>query len=202
MTTFESDDPDAGKESNPMTEHQTVSPQNEADPIWRWLLGGLVGGGIILGLLIAAYAVGYHRGQDRPGTRAVSVATTTATTPAAATTTAPKPAAVGPVTATPALIAQGKTLFTSAGCSGCHSLNGTAGAGPTLKGLAGGESTLTNGQTVTADDAYLARSITDPDAQIVKGYGPGIMAPAVAGFDLAAKPVDVRALVAFVKSQK
>ena len=180
-----------------MTEHETVSPQNEPDPIWRWLLGGLVGGGIILGLLIAAYAVGYHRGQDQPGTRAAPVATTTATT-----TTAPKPAGVGPVTATPALIAQGKTLFASAGCSGCHSLNGTAGAGPTLKGLAGGESALTTGQTVTADDAYLARSITDPNAQIVKGYGAGIMAPAVAGFDLAAKPADVRALIAFIKSQK
>ena len=33
------------------------------DGLWRWLLGGLAAGGVILGLLIAAYAVGYHRGQ-------------------------------------------------------------------------------------------------------------------------------------------
>lgn len=177
-----------------MSEHEHGKTQSESDGIWRWLLGGLAGGGIILGLLVAAYAVGYHRGQDHHGTRAASVATTT--------TTATKPAAVGAVTPTPALIAQGKTLFASAGCSGCHSLSGAAGAGPTLKGLAGRQTTLTNGQTVTADDAYLARSITDPDAQIVKGYGAGIMAPAVAGFDLGAKPADVRALIAFVKSQK
>ncbi|MGH3263466.1 MAG: c-type cytochrome [Trebonia sp.] len=185
-----------------MTEHETVDAQSEPDPIWRWLLGGLAGGGIILGLLIAAYAVGYHRGQDHhPGVRAAAVTTAPATTTTTATTT-PKPAAVGPVAATPALIAQGKTLFASAGCAGCHSLNGSAGAGPTLKGLAGGQSTLTNGQTVSADDAYLARSITDPNAQIVKGYSAGIMAPAVAGFDLGAKPADVRALIAFIKSQK
>lgn len=185
-----------------MTEHGTVNAQSEPDPIWRWLLGGVVGGGIILGLLIAAYAIGYHRGQDQPGARAAAPTTATTTTTTAETTTAPKPATVGPVVATPALIAQGKTLFASAGCAGCHSLNGTAGAGPSLKGVAGGESTLTNGQKVTADDAYLARSMTDPDAQIVKGYSAGIMAPAVAGFDLAAKPGDVRALIAYIKSQK
>jgi mono/diheme cytochrome c family protein len=186
-----------------MSEHEHGKTQSESDGIWRWLLGGLAGGGIILGLLVAAYAVGYHRGQDHHGTRAASVTATTSTaTTTAATTTATKPAAVGAVTPTPALIAQGKTLFASAGCSGCHSLTGAAGAGPTLKGLASGQTTLTNGQTIAADDAYLARSITDPDAQIVKGYGAGIMAPAVAGLDLGAKPADVRALIAFVKSQK
>jgi hypothetical protein len=63
-------------------------------------------------------------------------------------------------------------------------------------------STLTTGQRVTADDAYLQRSIADPDAQIVKGYHQGIMAPAIGGFGLNAKPDDIRALVAFIKSQK
>jgi len=55
---------------------------------------------------------------------------------------------------------------------------------------------------VTVDDAYLERSITDPDAQVVKGYHQGIMAPAVAGLGLSGKPDDLRALVAFIKSQK
>jgi hypothetical protein len=62
-------------------------------------------------------------------------------------------------------------------------------------------STLTTGQTVAADDGYLERSITDPDAQIVKGYRSGIMAPAIASLDLKAKPNDIRALVAFIKSK-
>ncbi|HET7046156.1 MAG TPA: c-type cytochrome, partial [Gaiellaceae bacterium] len=93
-------------------------------------------------------------------------------------------------------------LYTADGCSACHSLTGTPGAGPSFKGLAGGTSTLTTGQTVAADDAYLERSITDPDAQIVKGYHAGIMAPAIASHDLAKHPADLRALVAFIKSQK
>jgi mono/diheme cytochrome c family protein len=167
------------------------------DGLWRWLLGGLAGGAAVLGLLIAAYAIGYHRGQHR--TTASAVATTTTTR---ATTTTATPQTPGPVQVTPALVARGKALYTSDGCSACHSLSGAAGAGPSFKGLAGGTSTLATGESVTADDAYLQRSIADPDAQIVKGYRQGIMAPAIAGLGLGAKPDDIRALVAFIKSQK
>jgi hypothetical protein len=39
-------------------------------------------------------------------------------------------------------------------------------------------------------------------SQIVKSYHPGIMAPAIAGSGLDAKPYDIRALVAFIKSQR
>ena len=171
------------------------APHGTSDELWRWLLGGLAGGAAVLGLLIVAYAIGYHRGQHR--TTESAVATTTA--PRTTTTT---PQTVGPAQVTPALVARGKVLYTSDGCSGCHSLSGAAGAGPSFKGLAGGTSTLTTGESVAADDAYLQRSIADPDAQIVKGYREGIMAPAVAGLGLGAKPGDIRALVAFIKSQK
>jgi cytochrome c2 len=191
-----------------MTEQHAATPHRTADGLWRWLLGGLAGGGIILGLLIAAYAIGYHRGQHHPHT-AAAAATPSApasTTVAATATTAPATtgaaAALGPVAVTPALVAHGKALYSSDGCSACHSLTGAAGAGPSFKGLAGGTSTLTNGQTVAADDAYLERSITSPDSQIVKGYQAGIMSAAIASFGLAAKPDDIRALVAFIKSQK
>jgi mono/diheme cytochrome c family protein len=183
-----------------MTQHEAGSTSSEG----RWLLGGLAAGGIILGLLIAAYAIGYHRGehsggpQASAGTPPATATTATSTVPAAP----PKPSEPGPVTPTPALVAAGRTLYTSGGCSGCHSLTGAAGAGPSFKGLAGGTTTLSGGETVSADDAYLERSITDPDAQIVKGYAAGLMAPAIANLDLARKPDDVRALVAFIKSQK
>ena len=99
-------------------------------------------------------------------------------------------------------MARGKALYSTDGCSACHSLTGAAGAGPTFKGLAGSTSTLANDQMITADDAYLQRSISDPDSQIVKGYRAGLMTPAIAGFELSRKPGDIRALVAFIKSQK
>lgn len=178
------------------------APHGGADGLWRWLLGGIVAGGIVLGLLVAAYAVGYNRGQDHAGVTAAAP-TTAAPAPTPTAAAKPKPAAgIGPVTVTPALVARGKALYSADGCVGCHSLSGAAGAGPSFKGTAGGAVTLDNGQTVTADDAYLARSIVDPDADIVKGYHGGIMGPAIAGHDLAHKPADVRALVAFIKSQR
>ena len=179
-----------------MTDEPSPGGQGQ-DGLWRWLLGGLAGGAAVLGLLIAAYAIGYHRGERRT----ISSTRTPAVAPAATTTTS-KPATLPPVQVTPALVARGKALYTSGGCSACHSLSGAPGAGPSFKGLAGGTSTLTTGQTVTVDDAYLERSITDPDAQVVKGYHQGIMAPAVAGLGLSAKPDQLRALVAFIKSLK
>jgi mono/diheme cytochrome c family protein len=173
-----------------------------ADGLWRWLLGGLAAGGIILGLLIAAYAIGYHRGEHTVEPEAsVGTPSTTDTTATATTPTAPQ-SEPGSVTATPALIAAGKTLYASDNCSGCHSLTGAAGAGPSFKGLAGSATRLTSGKTVTADDVYLARSIADPDAEIVKGYTAGVMAPAIASFNLDQKRDDIRALIAFIKSQK
>jgi mono/diheme cytochrome c family protein len=188
-----------------MAHESTASTHDYAAGMWRWLLGGLLGGGAVLGLLIAAYAIGYHRGRDnaKPAPRAAAPAATVpaATTTAAAVTTSAAPA-VGPVPVTAALVGQGRTLYSSDNCAGCHSLTGSPGAGPSFKGLAGSAVTLTTGRTITADDAYLQRSIDDPDAEIVKGYAPGIMPSAIASFGLAQKPDDVRALVAFIKSQK
>ena len=189
------------KEDAHVTQH---TDGTNSDGLGRWLLGGLAAGGIILGLLIAAYAIGYHRGEHaaapQPSTATPSATTPTATATTPATPSSPRPGQA--VTPTPALIAAGKTLYTSDSCAGCHSLTGAAGAGPSFKGLAGSNTTLLNGKTVAADDAYLERAIADPDAQIVKGYTAGLMAPAIASFDLAHKPDDIRALVAFIKSQK
>jgi mono/diheme cytochrome c family protein len=172
-----------------------------SDGLWRWLVGGLAAGGAILGLLVAAYAVGYHRGQDHPrGTAAPGVSTPTTTTTPATTTTPSR--TVGPVPVTPALVARGKSLYTAEGCAACHSLTGSSSVGPSFKGVGGSTVTLSNGQAVTADDAYLGRSIADPDAEIVKGYRAGVMSAAINGYHLTEKPEDIRALVAFIKSQK
>jgi cytochrome c oxidase subunit 2 len=99
-----------------------------------------------------------------------------------------------------ALVAQGKTLFTSLGCAGCHSIDGTKLVGPTFKGLAGSKVTLTDGSTVTADDAYLLESIFDPDKTIVQGYTPGVMSGVIKPGSVS--QADAKALVAYIDSLK
>ena len=55
-------------------------------------------------------------------------------------------------------------------CSACHSIDGSAGQGPTWKGLYGSQVSLADGTSVTADDAFIAESILDPQAKIVSGF--------------------------------
>jgi cytochrome c2 len=179
-----------------VTEQPAAVPHGTPDGLWRWLLGGLAGGAAVLGLLIAAYAIGYHHGQDHP-----REATPESTATVAPTTTRARPPGSVQGT-TPALVARGKSLFDADGCSACHSLTGGAGVGPSLNDIAGKEVTLSTGETITADDAYLEQSILDPDAHVVKGYRAGIMPAAIESFNLANKPDDIDALVAFMKSEK
>lgn len=66
-------------------------------------------------------------------------------------------------------------LLKAKGCFTCHATDGTPKVGPALKGLFGRQVTVvTQGKerTITADDAYLRKSISDPQADIVKGYPP------------------------------
>src|SRR5581483_3569731 len=128
-----------------MSDQPAAAGHEHSDGLWRWLLGGLAAGGVILGLLIAAYAIGYHRGQHQRSSAAPTVPAPTATTASTTTTTSPT---LGPVAVTPALVARGKGLYTADGCSACHSLTGSSGVGPSFKGLAGSSVTLTSGQTV------------------------------------------------------
>jgi mono/diheme cytochrome c family protein len=67
---------------------------------------------------------------------------------------------------------RGKKIAKSNGCFSCHTTNGTEKSAPTFKNLYGRKTTLKNNLTVTADSAYIAQSIKDPDAKIVKGFSP------------------------------
>ena len=60
-------------------------------------------------------------------------------------------------------------------CTGCHSADGTALAGPTWQGLLGSEIVLASGETVVADETYVTNSILAPNNQIHTGFGPNIM---------------------------
>lgn len=97
---------------------------------------------------------------------------------------------------------RGRQLFAADGCAGCHSLDGSDGAGPTIKGLAGSRTQLADGSTVTADRAYLTKAIVSPDADIAQGYQRGVMSAAISSLGLAGKPQDVAALVAFIEAQR
>jgi cytochrome c oxidase subunit 2 len=100
------------------------------------------------------------------------------------------------------LVARGKQLYTADGCEDCHTLNATAATGPSWKGLYESRVHLTNGRTIIATAAYLTEHIVDPDALTVSGFPGSVMAEAIQGDQLASKPADVRALVAFIEGLK
>ena len=96
----------------------------------------------------------------------------------------------------------GEKLYRQYSCASCHSLNGDEGTGPTFKGLAGSTVTLAGGKQVQATPAYLERAITDPDADVTKGFNAGLMTSSIDGFGLEDKPEDVQQLVEFIESVK
>jgi cytochrome c oxidase subunit 2 len=65
---------------------------------------------------------------------------------------------------------RGQALVAANGCVACHSINGSAGIGPSWLGLYGSQVHLSDGSTVTADDAYIHESIKAPQAKIVAGF--------------------------------
>jgi len=77
--------------------------------------------------------------------------------------------------------ARGQALVAANGCAACHSINGAQGIGPTWSGLFGHEVLLTDGSTVSADEAYIAESIKAPQAKIVAGFE-GQLMPTTYGF--------------------
>ena len=91
--------------------------------------------------------------------------------------------------------AQGKQVARDKNCTACHSVNGNKSEGPTWKGLAGSTVTLADGTKVVADDAYLARSITQPKAQLVQGYRTAMPTTPM-------PEADVAAVVAYIKTLK
>jgi len=66
----------------------------------------------------------------------------------------------------------GQLLVQNNVCGACHSITGSAGIGPTWRGLFGSPVELEDGSTVIADEAYLTESIKTPKAKIVKGFPP------------------------------
>lgn len=89
----------------------------------------------------------------------------------------------------------GAKLYQSKACITCHSVDGSAGTGPTFLGLYGEQQKLEGGSSVLVDENYVRESILNPMAKVVLGYQP--VMPTFQGL-LSDKEVD--ALIAYIKS--
>lgn len=91
---------------------------------------------------------------------------------------------------------QGQLLIVKNGCTGCHSIDGAKLTGPTWFGLFGSTVQLTDGTTVTADEAFITQSILDPKATEVAGFSPTTM-PAYAFTE-----TEIANIIAYIKTLK
>jgi cytochrome c oxidase subunit 2 len=74
--------------------------------------------------------------------------------------------------------ATGKRIMQNIGCFACHSLDGSKLVGPSFKGIWGSTHMVTTGREereVVVDEEYVKRSIYDPNADVVEGFGKGLM---------------------------
>ena len=161
---------------------------------------------LILGLLALAMTVVACSGGDamaRRNNAQVELAREAGVTPpaggAAAPAAAPAGGAAGGAASGGDPVKLGQAAAGKYGCIACHSATGTAGVGPTWKGLAGSKVDLVSGGPVTADDAFLKESIEAPNAKIVKGFQPGIMPQ---DFAKQMKPDEIDQVIAYIKSLK
>jgi cytochrome c2 len=93
------------------------------------------------------------------------------------------------------LAAAGKALFNGPKlCMACHKSDSADRlVGPGLAGVFGRETKLADGSTITADEAYLTESLTDPNAKVAEGFPPAMTPQAYTDAELAQ-------LVAFLKT--
>ena len=98
-------------------------------------------------------------------------------------------------------VGRGQQLVNQYGCTGCHTVDGSAGAGiaPTWKGLYQSQVKLNNGTSVTADEAYITESIVNPSAKIVDGFQDNVM-PKTFGTQLT--QAQIGDIIAYIESLK
>lgn len=91
--------------------------------------------------------------------------------------------------------ALGEKLYKVKGCVACHSVDGSASVGPTLKGLWGKEEPLEGGGSVLVEENYVRESLMAPAAKIVAGYPPSMPT-----FQGQLDDAEVDGLIEFIKS--
>jgi cytochrome c oxidase subunit 2 len=136
--------------------------------------------------------------NDQSSSLGLSLSQPVATTGPAASTSSSGPTSGGSSTGGGgALVSQGKSLFSSNGCSGCHTLaaaGATGTIGPDLD-----KQLVSDAQAAGMPlNQFVKESIVNPDAYIAKGFSQGIM-PTTFG---SLSPQDIDALVAVITSGK
>jgi cytochrome c oxidase subunit 2 len=100
---------------------------------------------------------------------------------------------------TPAMA--GESIYRSIGCVACHSVDGSVLTGPTFKGVFGHEVTvITAGKerTITVDEAYLKKSLLEPNSDLVKGFNANLMQT----YKGQLTDDEITSLIEFIKSLK
>lgn len=97
------------------------------------------------------------------------------------------------------LVKQGEKLFQLKACISCHSVADTSQkVGPSLFKKFGTQQEMADGSTVAVDENYIRESILNPNAKLVKGFGPNVM-PAFQG---QISEAEMTALLEYVKGLK
>ena len=168
-----------------------------APAVIKVLAAALIGTVVGIAVMVVVIAVSTSGSSDASSI-GLSLSQPVATVPG--TTASSQPSSGGSSTGgggNAALIAQGKSLFSSNGCSGCHTLaaaGATGSIGPDLdKQLASDAQAA--GMPLPA---FIKQSIVDPDAYIAKGFSKGIMPTSFSSLS----PQDIDALVALISSDQ
>jgi cytochrome c oxidase subunit 2 len=99
-------------------------------------------------------------------------------------------------------VERGQKWATQFGCISCHSVDGTKIVGPTWAGVFGSTETMTDGSSVTVDEAYITESILRPNAKVVQGFPAGVM-PQQFIDPISKLPISdqqIQDIIAFIKS--
>jgi cytochrome c oxidase subunit 2 len=89
----------------------------------------------------------------------------------------------------------GRELYRLNGCWSCHSIDGTAGTGPSFKGIFGHPVQFQDGTSAVVDENYIRESILDPQAKVVRGFQ-----PVMNTYRGLLTDEEISALIAFIKS--
>jgi cytochrome c oxidase subunit II len=95
--------------------------------------------------------------------------------------------------------AEGEAIINDQGCIACHSSDGSKIIGPTFSRLFGEKQVVVkDGKdiTITVDEAYVKRSIYDPNSEIVKGYPRDLMQ----SYKESLKDDDILKIIEYLKS--